>query len=72
MTVDVMRVRLVRVQAEKTVLADLHDPLRAGDETDNQRLRNEFELAWRIDAGNQRHVRGLDAAVGEINAGRSF
>ena len=55
---------------EQPVLADLHDPLRARGQAHHQRLRQRFELRRHRHAGHQRNVRGLDAAVGEIDRGR--
>ena len=72
LAIDVGRIGLLRVECEQAVLPDLHDALGVRIKTDDQRLHRRLQLRRRIDAGHQRYVRGLDAAIGEINAGRGF
>ena len=68
--VDVLVVGVVRLQAEQAVLADLHDALRAGIKPDHQRPRQLLDLRRQRHARHQRHVAGLDAAIGKIDRGR--
>jgi hypothetical protein len=51
-------------------LPDLDQPFRGCVETDDQRLFQVFQLVRQRNARHQRHVRGADAAVGEIDRGR--
>ena len=58
------------MRPEQPVLADLHDALGAGIKPDHQRPRQLFHLRRQRHARHQRHIAGLDAAIGEIDRGR--
>ena len=68
--VDILIVVAMRVEAEQPVLADLHDALRTGEKPDHQRPRQLLDLRRQRHARHQRHIAGLDAAIGEIDRGR--
>ena len=70
LAVDILIVVVMRLEAEQPVLANLHDPLRAGIEPDHQRPRQLLHMPRHLDAGHQRNVAGLHAAIGEIDRGR--
>ena len=70
LAVDVLIVVMVGLETEQPVLANLHDPLRAGVEADHQRPRQCLDVTRHLDARHNRDVPGLHTAVGEINRGR--
>src|SRR5262249_46933546 len=69
LAIDVLIVVTVGLEAEQPVLADRHDPFRARGQSDDERLLYRLELRRDLHSGHQRDVRGLDAAVGEIDRG---
>ena len=54
---------------DDAVLPDLRDALGARNEPDDEGIARHLELGWKRHAWNERHVRRLEAAVGEINRG---
>ena len=62
----------MRFEPKQAVLADLHDALGAGKKPDHQRPRELLHLGRQRHARHQRHVAGLDAAIGEIDRSRRF
>src|SRR5712671_854713 len=70
LAVDILVALAMGLEAEQAVLADLHDPLRARGEADDQRELHPFELGWDRHPGHQRNVGGLHAAIGEIDRRR--
>src|SRR4029079_8384422 len=60
----------VSLQTKKAILADLHDPLRACVETDDERP-GKFLDGWRQrDPRPQMHVPSFYAAIGQVDRGR--
>src|SRR5947209_15032463 len=60
---------LVVIEHTEPVTAQMDQPLGIVCQPDDQRLLRAAELRRERDAWNKRHVRRLDAAIGEIEAG---
>ncbi len=69
LAIDILIVVVMRVQPEQAILPDLHDALGTGIEADDQGLGQVLDMSRHRDAGHQRHIAGLHAAIGKIDRG---
>ena len=69
MPIDIVVIAGAGAHAQKPILPDLDQPLRGCVQADHQRLLQRLELMRNRDARHQRHVRGANASVGEIDRG---
>src|SRR5262245_16465019 len=70
LAVDILIIGGIGAHAQQPVLPDLDQPLRRRMKADDQRLFQCLQLVRQWNARDQRHIRGPDAAVGEIDRGR--
>src|SRR5213592_2580961 len=72
LAIDIIVVASAGTHAQQPVLPDLDQALRRCVEADHQRLFQRLQLMRDFNSRYQRDIRRADAAVGEVDRGRSF